>query len=390
MCWTRYIPEICISEINRKEKRMKGYYLFAPVEDGCVGPDSGVERKVRAQYKALSEYTDCELVILPAVEYSGSAKEKIVRRLPFTAAWRKWEYKGEFDDADFVYIRQVYHDDAFVRYLHDLKRANPNIKIIYEVPTYPYDSEKSISISSLPFVIKERSCRLKAAKYFDRVVTFYGQKEIWGVPCIRVMNGYDFSKVELPNREKTDAVELISVSITAPWHGYDRLINGIHNYYENGGTENIVYHLVGNILPEHKRLVNDYQLQEHVILHGKMFGDELKELYKKSFLGVDILAGKRRGSLVSSTLKSREYAAYGLPIMTGAPVDYLPEDYKYQMLVEDSDEAIDIKTVLEFYHGIYDGKDCDAVANEIREYAIERCDMSIAMKPVADWIMEGK
>ena len=101
---------------------MKGYYLFAPVEPQNVGPDSGVERKVRAQHKALSLYTDCELVILPPVEYSGSVAEKIVRRMPFTAAWRKWAYKGEFNDADFLYIRQVYHDDSFVRYLRSIKR----------------------------------------------------------------------------------------------------------------------------------------------------------------------------------------------------------------------------------------------------------------------------
>ena len=105
---------------------MKGYYLFAPVEKDNYGPDSGVERKVRSQHKALSRHVDCELVIFPPAEYSGSKAEKIVRRLPFTAAWRKWEYKGEFNDADFLYMRQVYHDDSFVRYLRAIKKQNPN------------------------------------------------------------------------------------------------------------------------------------------------------------------------------------------------------------------------------------------------------------------------
>lgn len=364
---------------------MKGYYLFAPVEPGCVGPDSGIERKVRAQHKALQQYSDCELVILPVVEYKNSIIEKIVRRLPFTAAWRKWKYNGEFDDADYIYIREPYYDATFVRYLRKLKKRNPKIKIILEIPTYP-PQPKHWTVSSAPFILKDMLCGKKAAKYFDRIVTFYGQKEIWGVPCIDLMNGYDFSRVELPERKMDSAIELISVSITAPWHGYDRLIKGIHNYYENGGMENIIYHLVGNILPEHEKLVNDYQLQEHVILHGKMFGDELKERYKKSFLGVDILAGKRRGSLVSSTLKSREYAAYGLPILTGAPIDYLPENYKYQMLVEDCDEPLDMQKVLDFYYGVYDNADCNAVAQEIRSFAASQCDMPCTMKPVIDWL----
>ena len=103
---------------------MKGYYLFAPVEADCVGPDSGVERKVRAQHRALSELADCELVILPAPTYDDTKWDKIVKRLPFTAAWRKWSYKGEFDSADFLYIRQVYHDASFARYLRAIRRRS--------------------------------------------------------------------------------------------------------------------------------------------------------------------------------------------------------------------------------------------------------------------------
>lgn len=369
---------------------MKGYYLFAPVEPGCAGLDSGVERKIRAQHKALSEYLDCELVILPPAEYSGSAKEKIIRRLPFTAAWRKWEYKGEFDDGDFLYIRQVYHDDSFTRYLRDIKSSNPKIKIIYEIPTYPYDSEAKISLANVSFAAKERFSRVNAAKYMDRIVTFYNQKKIWGVPCIDLINGYDFSKVQLPKREISDTVHIMSVSATAFWHGYDRVIEGLHEYYEKGGTENIVYHLVGNILPEHQKAVDDYGLQEHVIFYGRMSGEPLKEVFEKSFIGIDVLGGHRKDYPVSSSLKSREYAAYGLPMITSSPIDYLPEDYPYQFLAPYDDCPIDMQAVLEFYHGTYDNKSCDAVASEIREYAIARCDMSIAMKPVADWLMENK
>ena len=35
---------------------------------------------------------------------------------------------------------------------------------------------------------------------------------------------------------------------------------------------------------------------------------------------------------------------------------------------------------------VYDGKDCNEVAKEIRTYAEVRCDMSMTMKPVADWL----
>ncbi len=368
---------------------MKGYYLFAPVEPENAGPESGVERKVRAQHKALQQYLDCELVILPPVEYTGSVKEKIVRRLPFTAAWRKWEYHGEFNDADFLYIRQVYHDASFVRYLRAIRRQNPKIKIIYEVPTYPYLTEQKTSAANAAFRKKEaRWCR-RAAKYMDRIVTFYGQDEIWGVPCIKLINGFDFSRVELPDRPAPGDVQIISVAATAFWHGYDRLIEGIRRYYENGGTEQITYHMVGNILPELQKMVRDGHMEEHVIFHGRQSGEALKELYEQAYLGVDVLGGHRKDYPVSSSLKSREYCAYGIPILTSSPVDFLPKDSPYQFLAPYDDSPVDMDAVVRFYHGLYDGKDCNIVASEIRAFAEARCDMKITMKPVADWLMDS-
>lgn len=366
---------------------MKGYYLFAPVEPECAGPESGVERKVRAQHKALQSMLDCELVILDPVKYAGSVSEKIIRRLPLTAAWRKWKYNGEFDDADFLYIRQVYHDASFVRYLKAIRKSNPKVKIVYEVPTYPYDTESRLTPANAAFALKERKNRVKAARYMDRIVTFYGQDTIWNVPCLKLINGYDFTSISLPEREIDDTIHVLSVSATAFWHGYDRFIEGLHQYYQNGGKENIVYHLVGNILPEHKKMVENYALENHVILYGRMSGEPLAEMYEKCSIGIDILGGHRKDYPVSSTLKSREYGAYGLPLITSSPVDFMEKDYPYQLLVPYDDSPVDIQAVADFWHGIYGGQNCNEVAGEIREYAVNRCDMAITMKPVAEWIL---
>lgn len=368
---------------------MRGYYLFAPVEQENAGPESGVERKVRAQHKALNEYLECKLVILPSVIYSGSRVEKLIRRLPFAAAWRKWNYNGEFDDGDFLYIRQVYHDYSFLRYIKAIKKRNPKIRIIYEIPTYPYDTESKVTLANLSFSLKERINRKRLAKYIDRIVTFYGQKEIWGVPCIDLINGFDFAQVVLPERTlSSDIINIISVSATAFWHGYDRMIEGLHNYYENGGTENILYHMVGDILPEHKKLVEKYHLGAHVIFYGRKSGKDLQKLLNQAAIGIDVLGGHRKDYPVSSSLKSREYCAYGIPLITSSPVDFMPKEYKYQLVVPYDDSPIDVFSVVAFYHNIYDENDCANVANELRGFAMERCDMSITMRPVVDWINE--
>jgi len=133
-------------------------------------------------------------------------------------------------------------------------------------------------------------------------------------------------------------------------------------------------------------MVDSYGLSEHVVLYGRMSGAPLEALYAKCSLGIDILGGHRKDYPVSSTLKSREYGAYGLPLITSSPVDFMEKDYPYQMLVPYDDSPVDIQAVADFWHGLYDGRDCSAIAEEIREYAINRCDMAITMKPVAEWL----
>ena len=365
---------------------MKGYYLFAPVEPGCVGPQSGIERKVRAQHAALARHLNCELVILDPVKYTQSPSERLLRRLPFTAAWRKWEYQGEFDDADFLYIRQVYHDTAFVRYLRAIRRANPRVKILYEVPTYPYLAESKVTLSSLPFALKERHNAPRAAKLCDRVVTFYGQDTIWGIKCIKLLNGYDFDRITLPHRELGDTVHILSVAANAFWHGYDRFLEGLGRYYQQGGSENIHYHLVGDILPEYKALVEKYDLRGHVTLHGRLFGEPLEELYRLCTIGIDILGGHRKDFPVSSTLKSREYGAWGLPLVTSSPVDFMGTDCPWQHLVPYDDSPVDMDAMLRYYHEAYG--DADTVAKAIRDFSYGKCHMPITMEPVVRWLLE--
>lgn len=367
---------------------MKGYYLFAPDEPGNVGPESGVERKVRAQNRALNEYLPCELIILAPPTYKGTLAEKLIRRLPYTAAWRKWKYKGEFDDADFVYIRQVYHDQAFLRYLKQIRKHNPEIKLIYEVPTYPFESGGKVTWSKYPFSLKRRKSIQKIFDQMDRIVTFYGQDTIKGIPCIDLINGFDFSRVQLPERTKPDEIHILSVAVVASWHGYDRVLSGLAKYYARGGKEKIVYHYVGTPMPEHVSYAQEHGLGERVIFHGRQSGDALKAIYQQCMLGVDVLGGHRKNYPVSSSLKSREYCAYGIPMITSSPVDFLPKDSPFQLIVPYDDSPVDMEAVVQYYHSVYDGKDCNEVAKDIRDYAEARCDMSITMKPVADWLLK--
>ncbi len=366
---------------------MNGYYIFAPLEEGCLGPFSGVEKKIRSQCKALEKHLNISLSILPIKEQSG-LWFKIKTRLPFCpVSSRIWKYKGEYDGADFLYLRQVRHDYPFVRYLKAIKKKNPNIKIIYEIPTFPYDKEGSVNLKNCHVTIKDRINRKKLKKYVDRIVTFYDQGEIFGIPTIKLQNGFDFSAMTINHSEPSkDTLHLLEVSTTAFWHGYDRVIAGLQQYYQNGGNVNVVFHMVGQPLENLLEMTEQYGLSEHVIFHGSQSGEALDAIYETCLVGIDVLGGHRKNYPVSSSLKSREYSAKGLPVVTSSPIDFMEEDYPHQLLVPYDDSPLDIQSVIDFAENIFSKSSVQDVRAKIRAYAAAKCDMSHTMMPIVDYL----
>ena len=77
-------------------------------------------------------------------------------------------------------------------------------------------------------------------------------------------------------------------------------------------------HIVGEGSPieEYKRIVEKYEIAEHVIFYGLKTGRELDSIYDQCSIGVENLGFHRTGVYRASTLKAREYAAKGLPFIT--------------------------------------------------------------------------
>lgn len=367
---------------------MKGYYIFAPVEEGAAGKFSGVEKKIRNFCNVISEKVDITLDVLPPYVQEKSRLKRIIKRwalwTPVGHNWR--EYVDRYDDADFLYIRKAQHDASFLYFVKTIRKKNPDIKILYEMPTYPYEKEQNITLGNFPNVLKDRIFRIKLKKYIDRVVTFYNQETIIGIPTICIMNGYNFSNMKKPTYTLGESINLIEVSTTAFWHGYDRLIEGLYLYYQNGGKVDFVFHMVGPFMKEHKDLVRKYRLEKHVIFYGKMAGNELNQIYDKCCIGVDVLGGHRKDYPVSSSLKSREYAEKGIPLITSSPVDYFPDDYKYQMLCPYDDSPINMEAVVKFYNTIFYDGNIYRVGKEIQETAKKLCDFHVTLQPIIDYL----
>lgn len=356
---------------------------------------NGICKKIRAQAEALSSFgmqvdltymkNGNMMVLADGKELqAGKARPVIGKMLASRQIKRYLKKSGTHVDG--VYIRYALSDPWFLGLLRYLKKQR--VRVLLEIPTYPYDGEFTPDLRGRLAAFLDRRCRKKLKGLADRVVTFTEDEEIFGIPTIRTVNGVDFSKVPLQYRQEPDgALHLIAVAGLAPWHGYDRLLVGMGEYYQNGGTREAVFHLVGDgsELPLYKKLVEEYGLESRVRFYGFLSGDPLTEVYNRADIAVSSLGMHRIGLFKGSVLKSREYAARGIPMITSCKLDIFPEDWKYQLVVPGDDSPVAMERVFAFGDALQEERDAGvAVEKEIRERARDKIEMKNTFRKIAE------
>lgn len=356
---------------------------------------NGICKKIRAQAEALSSFgmqvdltymkNGNMMVLADGKELqAGKARPVIGKMLASRQIKRYLKKSGTHVDG--VYIRYALSDPWFLGLLRYLKKQR--VRVLLEIPTYPYDGEFTPDLRGRLAAFLDRRCRKKLKGLADRVVTFTEDEEIFGIPTIRTVNGVDFSKVPLQYRQEPDgALHLIAVAGLAPWHGYDRLLTGMGEYYKNGGTREAVFHLVGDgsELPLYKKLVEEYGLERRVRFYGFLSGDPLTEVYNRADIAVSCLGMYRKGMNRESSLKIREYSARGLPAIAVSPIDIFPPDWPYQMIVPNDDTPIDMQKVFAFGDALQKlRKEGMCVERIIREKARDKAEMENTIREIAE------
>ena len=356
---------------------------------------NGICKKIRAQAEALSSFgmqvdltymkNGNMMVLADGKELqAGKARPVIGKMLASRQIKRYLKKSGTHVDG--VYIRYALSDPWFLGLLRYLKKQR--VRVLLEIPTYPYDGEFTPDLRGRLAAFLDRRCRKKLKGLADRVVTFTEDEEIFGIPTIRTVNGVDFSKVPLQHRQEPDGVlHLIAVAGLAPWHGYDRLLVGMGEYYQNGGTREAVFHLVGDgsELPLYKKLAAEYGLESRVRFYGFLSGDPLTEVYNRADIAVSCLGMYRKGMNRESSLKIREYSARGLPAIAVSPIDIFPPDWPYQMIVPNDDTPIDMQKVFAFGDALQKlRKEGMCVERIIREKARDKAEMKNTIREIAE------
>lgn len=353
---------------------------------------SGINKKINGQIDAFR--TNGYDVDLAAVYGKGIAcfsissepvviRGKCIPRITLCS----WVAKHALN-YDVVYIRFQFFCPFVLNMLKKLHKNN--VKVIMEIPTYPYASElKSQGMKGIPKRIIDSTFGSHCAKYIDAFASPLYGGEILGKKSIEIYNGIDIDKVNPRNPRMDNVIDLLAVAMMAPWHGYDRLIEGIHRYYENGGKRRIVLHLVGEgpATPEYKRLVEKYAIDKHVIFHGKKSGLDLDAMYDIADIGVGSLATVQKKIYKANALKVLEYMAKGLPVICEEVEVGIPKESAYRLTVISDQPSINIEEIIGFYDSIYTvNEPVDVIIEDLRRYCKDNCSVDVGLSGVFEFL----
>lgn len=259
------------------------------------------------------------------------------------------------------YILDNGYDLVYVRYTHNASPLYNNmlrklhkfgVKIIMEIPTYPYDDERAKSLFLRFKGTVEKKSRRSFYKYISRIVSYNQEKEIFGIKTINISNAINTSNIRLRDIVPHDGLAFLGVAVLDFWHGYDRLINGIADYYNSRKQpeENITFYIIGpgqRFIDSFNEIAKLHNIEKHVICLGPKSSNEMDYYFSIADLAIGCLGCHRKNIIRVKSLKNVEYAMRGIPFIyseENADFDRQP----YVMRVPADESPIDIEKLISF------------------------------------------
>ena len=333
---------------------------------------SGISKKIHYQVKGLRENGhDVRLCYYGFAENGHRCRyidDKVLKDYgsgQIAAIRQRMDYNCIYDycvceHIEFVYARCFQNANPWLIGLFK-KLRKKGVRAVTEIPTYPYDNEFSDNSdwNTKVGLWIDKKYRNLLSRQMDAIVTFSDAKIIFGQRAINISNGVDFESIPLHTRQRpvNDQLHLIGVAEVHFWHGFDRMVAGIGEYYKNGGHRDVYFHIVGGVHPAYMRdlpqapgfqtLIDKYGIGDKIIFHGTLFGQQLDDVFNQCQFAIGSLARHRSGITVIKTLKNREYATRGIPfIYSEQDSDFDNQPYIIKAPADES--PIDIQQILDF------------------------------------------
>ena len=262
----------------------------------------------------------------------------------------KWMAENiDFQSYSHLYIRHFPVHAVFLKLLKTAKKQNPGLKILIELPTWPYNLETTGFANKL-VAMSDRHYRKDLHLYVDYVLHYGTDTSVLGIPAIPVSNGIDWRQI--PVRTITphavNTLRCIAVGNWNTWHGLDRVLQGIKRYGQGQEKTMIQLTIIGSgpAVQALKKMATELQLNYVVEFHPPCAGDVLAHFFNQADVAIGVLGLHRKGLTIGSPLKHRDYCARGIPfVMAGKDSDFAP-DWPYILNFPEDDSPVDMNKVI--------------------------------------------
>ena len=233
-------------------------------------------------------------------------------------------------------------------------------------PNMKRNDMKTLSHFLIAFSLKIHSTKL--SKYVDLMLTEGAINDFYGIPCIEYGMGVDVDRYEPHNYSgNKDEINMIMVGCDSPYHGTDRIIASLDDYYSHCSNNQTVInlHLVGKLNDRETERIKKAKCKSHIICYGRKSGIELNEVFNKCNMALGPLA-QYRIRKKDTGLKTKEYFARGIPYIYTGEEPHIASDYPFILQVPNDSSLIDMSTISDFYNS-YVGN--ASVVSNMREIA---------------------
>ena len=323
---------------------------------------------------------------------------KALKQQPNNMLSRRWSLLKStiqhiFDtNPDFLYLRYPRSEPLYLYFLWRIRKRFPKLLILSEFPTFPYDKEYSGAFTSKDkTVFFLDNITRRYLKYFiDRTIAINYEKTIFGIKTISIDNGInpqDYQPMpDVPALLET--INIIGVANVNPWHGYDRLIRGLGNYYRESNRPDykVIFHIVGAqgvYLSNLIALVDQENVNHAVVFHKPKQGEELDNLFLDCHLALGVLGGHRKGLEIMSPLKNREYCARGIPFIFSHFDPDFSIEFEYCLQLKADEIPLDVEQIIYFLISVSNKNN---VIYNMRNYACKNLNWSTKLMPVYEYL----
>lgn len=268
-------------------------------------------------------------------------------------------------------------------YIEFIKRMKGNgIKAVLEYPTYPYEGE----VKDEGILAEDRFYRYEIRKYLSLVTTYSTVQDVYGINAVALQNGVSLEDNPVRNiRVKSNTITMLAVANFCFYHGYERVLEGMRNYYQSKHKYEIYFDLVGDGSERryYEYLVKKYGLNAYVRFWGIRLGKDLSDNYGKADIGIAPLGMFKENTVCASPIKTREYCACGLPFIYGYIDTGFTGEEAFTVRVSNDSTSLEMDVVIDLYEQTVARND---IVEGMRELAKSKFTWDIQLQQVIDYL----